>query len=109
MKQGDLAVRENAVRSQSGHTSCEAGQCPWSKGPQEGGYVANASKESKPASVTPMGSRQAGDIRSRWCWVEPAVWTDRMLAALKTGVKGGKWLTINVGRMPTSPPVGCSQ
>ena len=26
-----------------------------------------------------------------WSWVEPRVWTARMLAALETGVKGGKW------------------
>jgi hypothetical protein len=34
---------------------------------------------------------QAAETRSRWAWVEPAVWTDRMLAALETGVKGGLW------------------
>jgi hypothetical protein len=26
-----------------------------------------------------------------WSWVEPQVWTARMLAALIEGVKGGKW------------------
>ena len=34
---------------------------------------------------------QAGEIRARWAWVEPAVWTDRMLTALETGVKEGVW------------------
>ena len=29
-----------------------------------------------------------------WNWVEPDVWTDRMLAALETGVKGGKWYSL---------------
>lgn len=29
-----------------------------------------------------------------WEWVEPAVWTDRMLAALQHGVKGGKWFSL---------------
>ncbi len=37
---------------------------------------------------------QAGEIRSRWEWVEPAVWTDAMLSALETGVKGGKWFRL---------------
>ena len=47
-------------------------------------------------------AKQAGEIRARWAWVEPAVWTDRMkvhavvcvhavVAALETGVKGGVW------------------
>jgi RNA-directed DNA polymerase len=30
----------------------------------------------------------------RWRWVEPAVWTDRMLTALETGVKGGVWFSL---------------
>ena len=30
----------------------------------------------------------------RWGWVEPAVWTERMVAALETGVKGGKWFSL---------------
>jgi RNA-directed DNA polymerase len=38
--------------------------------------------------------REGGEIRSRWEWVEPAVWTERMLAALETGVKGGKWFRL---------------
>jgi RNA-directed DNA polymerase len=37
---------------------------------------------------------QAGEAQDRWSWVERAVWTDRMLAALVTGVKGGKWFSL---------------
>jgi len=37
---------------------------------------------------------QAEDIRARWTWVEPSVWSDRMLAALERGVKGGKWFSL---------------
>jgi hypothetical protein len=29
-----------------------------------------------------------------WDWVEASVWTDRMLAALGNGVKGGKWYSL---------------
>lgn len=39
-------------------------------------------------------TKQAGEIRSRWDWVEPLVWTDRMLTALEEGVKGGKWFSM---------------
>jgi RNA-directed DNA polymerase len=38
--------------------------------------------------------QEGGEIRSRWEWVEPAVWTERMLAALETGLKGGKWFRL---------------
>lgn len=30
----------------------------------------------------------------RWAWVEPSVWTPRMLTALEQGVKGGKWFSL---------------
>ena len=49
--------------------------------------------EEGPAGVS-EGAKQAGDIRARWAWAEPAVWTDRMLAALENGVKGGKWFSL---------------
>ena len=49
--------------------------------------------EDTPAGV-PETAKQAGEIRSRWRWVEPAAWTERMLTALETGVKGGKWFSL---------------
>jgi len=52
-----------------------------------------AAKEEQPAAV-PERAKQAGDIRARWAWVEPSVWTDRMLEALEKGVKGGKWFSL---------------
>lgn len=39
-------------------------------------------------------TKQAGEIQSRWDWVEPSVWTERMLTALEEGVKGGKWYSL---------------
>lgn len=30
----------------------------------------------------------------RWWWVERCVWSERMLDALETGVKGGKWFSL---------------
>jgi len=49
--------------------------------------------ESCPAIVSDR-TKQAGEVRSRWPWTEPSVWTDRMLTALEEGVKGGKWFSL---------------
>jgi RNA-directed DNA polymerase len=38
--------------------------------------------------------KQAGDVRFRWEWTEPSVWTARMLAALESGVEGGTWFSL---------------
>jgi RNA-directed DNA polymerase len=53
----------------------------------------NGLEEGKPAAV-PDEATQAGTIRTRWAWVEPSVWTDRMLETLENGVKGGKWFSL---------------
>lgn len=37
---------------------------------------------------------QAGEVRARWVWAEPTVWTARMLTALEEGVKGGVWFSL---------------
>ncbi len=34
------------------------------------------------------------DDPREWSWVEASVWTDRMLAALGNGVRGGKWHSV---------------
>ena len=34
------------------------------------------------------------DDPRKWSWVEATVWTDRMLAALGNGVRGGKWHSL---------------
>lgn len=48
--------------------------------------------ENQPAKVPQ--AQQAGEILSRWRWVEPSVWTVRMLTALEQGVEGGKWFRL---------------
>jgi len=45
-------------------------------------------------TLVPIEAKQAGEIHSRWEWVEAAVWTQRMLTALENGVKGGKWFSL---------------
>lgn len=51
-------------------------------------------RESKPTTV-PFGATPAGEPKSLRDWANPAVWTDRMLTTLATGVQGGKWHTLN--------------
>ena len=57
--------------------------------------VERAESDSEPATVTGASqAKQAGDVRARWAWTEPCVWTNRMLTTLETGVKGGKWFSL---------------
>lgn len=55
--------------------------------------------QDQPTTV-PARAAQAGENladrerRSRWPWIEASIWTDRMLAALETGVKGGVWFCL---------------
>src|SRR5215210_2011590 len=50
--------------------------------------------EQQPASVRPAKQAGEADPRVRWSWVEPSVWSERMLTALENGVKGGKWFSL---------------
>ncbi|MEK6322518.1 MAG: hypothetical protein AABN33_12645 [Acidobacteriota bacterium] len=49
--------------------------------------MTDTTKEKKPATVPE--AKPAGEPRDRWKWVEPTMWTERMLSALEEGVKGG--------------------
>src|SRR5690606_29845372 len=51
----------------------------------------------------PSGASHVDAVRSRWDWVAPEVWTDRMLTALEQGVKGGRWYSLmdKVVALPT--------
>jgi len=53
----------------------------------------NRATDDNPATV-PTTTKQAGEVRARWAWAEPSVWTDRMLTALEQGVKGGIWFSL---------------
>lgn len=52
-----------------------------------------AAEGKEPVGV-PARATHAGESDDRWSWVEPAVWTERMLAALDKGVKGGRWYSL---------------
>jgi RNA-directed DNA polymerase len=54
--------------------------------------VTDGQEEARPAGVPE--AKQAGEVRVRWAWAEPGVWTERMLTALEDGVKGGKWFSL---------------
>ena len=48
-------------------------------------------KMEKQLILVPLAAKQVREIQDLESWVEPSIWTIRMLAALVTGVKGGKW------------------
>ena len=50
-------------------------------------------EEQTPSQVS-QKTQQDGEIRARWAWVEPTVWTERMLTTLETGIEGGKWFRL---------------
>jgi RNA-directed DNA polymerase len=60
---------------------------------QEGGDAMATSKQQQP-SLVPAMATQGGEVRSRWLWAEASVWTERMLTALETGIKGGVWYSL---------------
>ena len=62
---------------------------------QGDGDVTDRPTESPPPRVgQATAPKQDGEVRARWAWAEPAVWTERMLTALDTGVKGGVWFSL---------------
>lgn len=46
------------------------------------------------STTVPERAKQVEDTPTEWAWVEPGIWTDRMLEALERGVKGGKWFSL---------------
>jgi len=50
--------------------------------------------EDKSATVPVAQQAETAAVHSVWRTAKPHVWTDRMLTALVTGVKGGKWFRL---------------
>lgn len=47
------------------------------------------------ATAVTAGSKQVASNRPEdWDWVDRSIWTERMLAALGNGVRGGKWFSL---------------
>ena len=94
VKQGDLFGHGDPCRSQSAHSSVDAGQRPPSKGAQEGGCVMKRRSDPIPAPVSaPRRAKQAGDAQARWDWTEPTVCTLRMRIALDRGMNAATCFT----------------
>ncbi len=54
--------------------------------------MSDRTNDQEPSGVRKL--EQGGEINARWGWVERTVWTERMLKALETGVRGGKWHSL---------------
>jgi RNA-directed DNA polymerase len=39
-------------------------------------------------------AKQGREVPQQWAWTEASVWTERMLATLERGIKGGKWYSL---------------
>ena len=39
-------------------------------------------------------AKQGREVAPQWEWTEASVWTERMLATLERGIKGGKWFSL---------------
>ena len=81
--------RCTAARSAESKTATRDGR-------QEGRSVSDTEWQSESqASAVPARATQGAEIQGRnWSWVEASVWSERMLAALGNGVKGGKWFSL---------------
>jgi RNA-directed DNA polymerase len=64
---------------------------------QEGGCMHDGKWEGESARVlgTAKPAEESPPRREeRWSWIEPTIWTERMMAALENGVKGGRWYSL---------------
>jgi len=53
------------------------------------------SESASEAAAVIAGSKQVASNRPEdWGWVDRSIWTERMLAALGNGVRGGKWFSL---------------
>jgi RNA-directed DNA polymerase len=67
------------------------------EGGQEGGCVRSREEQPEEAAQAVRGNAKRGadtDRANRWSWVEASIWSERMLAALENGVRGGKWFSL---------------
>ena len=83
------------------------GNAGGAKGRRKVEVAMSLQREQQPALVPK--AKQAGEPSARWVWCEPAVWTERMLTALETGVKGlllqATWAVRTEGRPCLVPSI----
>lgn len=65
-------------------------------GRQDGRSVGDTEGQSESqAPVVLVRAKQGAESQGQdWSWVEATVWSERMLAALGNGVKGGRWFSL---------------
>lgn len=91
---GEPKSRTTRLRSQSPHSSHEASVMEVERrAGRKVETVKDRQAEEQPEAVSARTIR-AGEVRARWAWTEPTVWTERMLTALEAGVKGGQWYSL---------------
>ncbi len=49
------------------------------------------------SAIVPALAKQAEEVRDRWSWAEPCVWTERMLTTLEKGVRRGFSVCFKAG------------
>jgi RNA-directed DNA polymerase len=78
---------------QSVRSSAEAGESRGSEGTQ-GDECVMTKRTDQRLTTVPFGATPARKPVSVKEWANRCVWTDRMLSALQSGVRGGKWHTL---------------
>ena len=81
--------RRRAARSAGSKTAPRDGR-------QDGRSVSDTEGQSESQAPVVLGrAKQGAESQGQdWSWVEATVWSERMLAALGNGVKGGKWFSL---------------
>jgi len=81
--------RRRAARSAGSKTAPRDGR-------QDGRSVSDTEGQSESqAPVVLVRAKQGAESQGQdWSWVEATVWSERMLAALGNGVKGGRWFSL---------------
>ncbi len=100
---GEICRRGEGGRSQSlrstesvqAERSAESKAVPREGGQEGGSVIAERSERmSKRAAVPEMAKQALLNPTGNRDWIDRAIWTERMLAALDNGVKGNKWFSL---------------
>lgn len=93
---GDLPAqerRETAGRSQSHHSSDEAGNDRGAKGDRKEDHQSEGPSEAT-SSVVPAAGKQDEEALWQHHKAQRGVWSEKMLMALERGIKGGVWFSL---------------
>jgi hypothetical protein len=93
---GDLPAqerRETAGRSQSHHSSGEAGNDRGAKDDRKEDRLSKGQGED-PSSEVPATGKQDEEALWQRHKAQRGVWSEKMLMALERGVKGGVWFSL---------------